>query len=55
MERFFSRQEVEEIIKEAFTRGEAWGVCYSTWFTPSQLDTLNRRQTAIDEIFKLYQ
>lgn len=25
---------IEKIIEFAFKKGEDWGVCYSTWFTP---------------------
>jgi len=41
---------IEEIIRKAFKKGESWGVTYSTWFTPSEGDTEEEINKAIEEI-----
>lgn len=42
--------EEEIIIRKAFARGENWGVTYSTWFSPSESDTEEQVQKAINDI-----
>lgn len=44
------REKLVQIIRKAFNAGEFWGVCYSTWFTPSAEDTEEQIQKAIVEI-----
>lgn len=29
----------ERLLRFAFSAGQAWGVTYSTWFTPTEKDT----------------
>jgi hypothetical protein len=46
-ERNITRQIIDEyllsqIIKIAFECGESWGVCYSTWFIPSEEEKQQR-------------
>mgnify|MGYP006935476125 CR=1 FL=1 len=34
-----TKEQFEKAIEDAFKKGESWGVCYSTWFTPKEADT----------------
>jgi len=50
-----TREQFNKIISDAFKKGENWGVCYSMWFNPSEMDTKCKIETAQNEIFvKLY-
>jgi len=42
--------DIEKIVRQAFADGESWGVCYSTWFHPSEEDTEKRIQESIIKI-----
>jgi len=33
---YYSLEQIKSAIKDAFKSGENWGVCYSTWFIPTQ-------------------
>ena len=44
------REELENIVRLAFEKGEQWGVTYSGWFTPSEEDIEQEIQNAIYEI-----
>lgn len=46
------REELENIVRLAFEKGEQQGVTYSTWFTPSEEDTEQKIQDAIFEILQ---
>ncbi len=37
--REITKRQLGKIVKNAFERGEKWGVTYSTWFTPEVGDT----------------
>ena len=39
---------IEKIVRSAFKKGENWGVCYSTWFTPSKEETNQQIKIAIN-------
>lgn len=43
-------KEIEDIVRKAFKKGESWGVTYSGWFSPTEIDTENKIQEAINEI-----
>lgn len=43
-----TKEQFEKAIEAAFKKGESWGVCYSTWFIPSESDTKDK----IDECIK---
>lgn len=46
------REELENIIRLAFEKGEQWGVTYLGWFIPSKEDTEQKVQDAIYEILQ---
>lgn len=45
-----TQEQLNSIIAVAFKRGEIWGVTYSTWFTPTEADTLNQIVECQDSI-----
>ena len=45
-----TEKEIEVIVRKAFKKGEAWGVTHSGWFSPSESDTEEKIQEAINEI-----
>lgn len=44
-----SREELKNIIRTAFQRGEDWGITYSTWFTPTEEQTEEKIQEVFNE------
>ena len=40
------------IIKLAFMAGEDWGVCYQSWFTPSESDSKIKMDECIENCMK---
>lgn len=40
-------------INQAFRKGESWGVTYSTWFTPTEVDKDAKREEAITKAYKI--
>ena len=45
-----TKEQLDSIIAVAFKRGQIWGVTYSTWFTPTDEDTLNKIVECQDSI-----
>ena len=43
-------EQVEKVIRDAFGKGESWGVTYSGWFSPSKSDREAKVIEAINEI-----
>lgn len=48
-----TKEQFEKAIKDAFKKGESWGVCYSTWFTPTEEDTKEKIDIAIKVAFSI--
>lgn len=48
-----TKEQFEKVIEDAFKKGESWGVCYSTWFTPTEEDTKGKIDIAIKEAFSI--
>ena len=46
----YTIEEVREMLLRAFDRGEAWGVTYGGWFSPSKEDREERRKNEIDKV-----
>lgn len=45
-----TQEQLNAIIAVAFKSGEIWGVTHSTWFTPTEADTLNKIVECQDSI-----
>jgi len=41
-----------KIIRLAFMAGENWGVCYQSWFTPSESDSKIKIDECIEHCLK---
>ena len=48
-----TKEQFEKAIKDAFKKGESWGVCYSTWFTPTEEDKKEKIDIAIKAAFSI--
>ena len=48
-----TKEQFEKAIKDAFKKGESWGVCYSTWFTPTEEDEKAKIDIAIKVAFSI--
>lgn len=35
----YTEQQVNKLIRDAFLKGEQWGITHSTWFIPTQKQT----------------
>lgn len=46
-----TKEQFNKAIEVAFKKGESWGVCYSTWFTPTEFDTKCKIETVQNEAF----
>lgn len=44
-----TKEQLTKAITSAFCHGEAWGVCYSTWFIPSYDDSMGKLKEAIED------
>ena len=43
-------QKLEVLLKQAFDKGEDWGVTYSNWFTPTSFDTLKKKEEMLNQL-----
>lgn len=48
-----TKEQFEKAIEDAFKKGESWGVCYSTWFTPTETDTKEKIDIAKTVAFSI--
>ena len=48
----FTKEQVQQMMMEAFVKGENWGVTYSTWFIPTDEEKANRAAKDCEEIYK---
>ena len=48
----FTKEQVQQMMMEAFIKGENWGVTYSTWFTPTEEEKANRAAKDCEGIYK---
>jgi hypothetical protein len=48
----FTKEQVQQMMMEAFVKGENWGVAYSTWFASTEEEKANRAAKDCEEIYK---
>lgn len=48
----FTKEEVQEMMMKAFIKGETWGVTYSGWFSPSEVEKSERAAKDCEEIYR---
>ena len=48
-----SKKKFEGIIRQAFRKGERWGVAYSTWFYPTKEATKKEQDEAIKRGYEI--
>lgn len=48
-----TKEQFEKAIEDAFKKGESWGVCYSTWFKPTETGTKERIDIAKKAAFSI--
>ena len=41
-----TEKQFKDAIEKAFKEGESWGITYSTWFTPTEMDTKMKIETS---------
>ena len=46
-----TKEQFNQTIRKAFESGETWGVTYSTWFTPSEKNTEDKKDEAVKEAY----
>lgn len=42
-----TEEDLERVVKLAFSKGENWGVTYSTWFEPDEEDNKRKIKAAL--------
>jgi hypothetical protein len=47
-------EQLDTLLKDMFLKGEEWGVCYSTWMTPSEEDHAVQFDQAKKEVLTLF-
>jgi len=48
----FTQEEVQQMMMQAFVKGENWGVTYSTWFIPTKQECADKAAKDCAEIYK---
>lgn len=48
-----TEEQLQQVILKAFSKGENWGVTYSTWFTPDEDDSNAQFTDALNEVKEL--
>jgi hypothetical protein len=46
-----TKEELNAMLLKAFSKGEAWGVTYSTWFSPTEEENTLRASTDCLQVY----